>query len=461
MRNPMRILTRYSMCLPMLIALILPAHWVTAAAGPAFWKWAPTPPMGWNSYDAWGTSVNQQEVLANARYMAKYLRVHGWKYVIIDARWYDRTSSLNDRELNRQRAGAKLYADAFGRLLPAPNRFPSASGGRGFKALAAQVHAMGLKFGFHMMRGIPRQDYKSNTPIAGSHYTARQAADTKSVCGWCPDMYGVRNNTAGQAWYNSCARLWASWGVDFVKVDDLSSPYHKDEITMIRKAIYACGHPIVLSTSAGPTPMWAAQHVSTHANMWRISGDFWDRWNDLNRQFDLLARWQKYIGPGHWADADMIPFGHIGIKNTIAGGNRETRFTENEQHTLFSLWSLGSSPLMLGDNLPDTDARTLSILTNDEVIAVDQDPLGRPARRIKEGGGKEVWVKAVENGTAVGLFNRGSKTAKVTLYWRDAGLAGKETLRNLWTHKNIGTFEQRYSTMVPAHGVVLLLAKRP
>lgn len=426
-------------------------------AAPSYWKWAATPPMGWNSYDAWGTSVDEKQVLANARYMQEHLLTHGWKYIVIDARWYDSVSSYDDRNFNKDRANAKLFADEFGRMLPAPNRFPSAVDGKGFKPLADQIHAMGLKFGFHMMRGIPRQAVKAATPIEGSNFTAADAADTNSICGWCPDMFGVRNDAAGQAWYDSCARLWASWGIDFVKVDDLSSPYHQAEIAMIRKALDKCGRQIVFSTSAGPTPVRDAKHIFTHANQWRISGDFWDRWHDLNHQFDLLAQWQGVGGPGHWPDLDMIPFGHIGIKCTIAGPNRQTRFTHDEQRTLMSLWSLAPSPLMLGANLPDLDAWTLSLLTNDEVLAVDQDPLGSPAQRVVQKNGTEIWVKTLQDGSkAIGLFNRSDAAQDVELNWSDAGLTGKQMLRDLWQHKNLGEFDKQFVAQVPSHGAVLL-----
>ena len=430
---------------------------MATSADPGYWSWAKTPPMGWNSYDAWGTSVTELEVLSNAAFMRDHLRAHGWKYVVIDARWYDTVSSLDDRSLTRERSGAKLFADEFGRLLPAPSRFPSALDNHGLKPLADRVHSMGLKFGVHMMRGIPRQAVQAHTPMEGSSFTAADAGNTSDICGWCPDMYGVFNTPAGQAWYDSCAKLWASWGLDFVKVDDLSSPYHTAEVEMLRRALDKCGRQIVLSTSAGPTPVAQSDHVSTHANMWRASGDFWDRWPDLNRAFDLIGRWQGIAGPGHWPDADMIPFGHIGIKCTIAGPDRETRFTKDEQRTLMSLWALAPSPLMLGANLPDTDAWTLSLLTNDEVLSVDQDPRGKPATRLKQPGGGEIWVKELKHGSkAIGLFNRSDAPATIALDWTTAGLTGPQKLRDLWSHKNLGTFATSYSAEIPPHGTVLL-----
>ena len=433
---------------------------VSSTETPAYWQWAPTPPMGWNSYDAWGTSITEQELLANATTMREKLLPHGWNYLVIDARWYDTVSSFDDRDFNKERVGAKLAADQYGRVLPAENRFPSAADGQGFKPLADKIHAMGLKFGFHMMRGIPRQAVNAKTPIEGSAFTAADAGDPNNTCGWCPDMNGVRDTAAGQAWYDSCARLWAAWGVDFIKVDDLSLPYSAHEIAMIRKALDKCGRPIVFSTSPGPTDVSHAAEISHLANMWRVSGDFWDRWKDLDRAFDLLATWQGVGGPGHWPDADMIPFGHIGIKCTIAGKERQTLFTKDEQLTLLSLWALAPSPLMLGNNLPDMDAWTLSLLTNDEVIAVNQDALGSSARRVAQSNGTEIWVKDLNGGNkALGLFNRSSEPKQIDLDWKNAGLTGKRTLRDLWTHKDVGSFEEKYSAQIPAHGVLLLLAK--
>lgn len=433
------------------------------SATPNYWSWAPVPPLGWNSYDAFGDSVTEQETLDNANYMKKHLLAHGWKYVVIDFRWYDAVPTYNDYDLTRDRAGAQLAADEFGRMIPATNRFPSAANGQGFKPLADKFHAMGLKFGFHMMRGIPRQAVIAKTPIEGSPFTAADAANPTDTCGWCPDMYGVRANAAGQAWYDSCARLWASWGLDFVKVDDFSSPYHTPEIEMVRKALDKCGRAIILSTSAGPTPVTQANHVKTHANMWRISGDFWDEWPKLNHQFDLLAQWQGVGGPGHWPDADMIPFGHIGIRcwtsNTTNSKERWTRFSKDEQITLMSLWALAPSPMMLGMNLPDNDAWTLSLLTNDEVMAVNQDTLGSPAKRVTQKDGTEIWVKELKNGSkAIGLFNRSPATAEVALNWKEAGLVGKQKLRDLWNHRKLGAFGENFSVPVPSHGTVLLLA---
>jgi len=424
--------------------------------GPAtFLTYAPTPPMGWNSYDTFGDSVTEAEVLANALYMRDHLRSHGWQYVVVDFRWYD--PGANSGNPNA-RAGAKLTADEFGRLTPAPDRFPSAYNADGFARLAEQIHAMGLKFGIHVMRGIPQQSVRANTPIEGADFHAVDAANTASICAWCKDMYGVRGDTpAGQAWYDSIVRQYARWGVDYIKVDDLSQPYSAAEVAALRNAIDKCGRPMVLSLSPGETPIADAEHVKTHANLWRISNDFWDRWRFLNRQFDLIARWQGVGGPGHWPDADMIPLGHIAIRdNAGGGGDRRTRFTHDEQRTLMSMWALAPSPLMLGMNMPDNDAWTLSLLTNDAVIAVDQDPLGAPAQLVGPRGNLEVWKKPLADGSlAVGLFNRTNATANVAVTWAQLGISGKRAVHDLWRNEDIPA-DDHLAADVPAHGAVLV-----
>jgi len=413
-----------------------------------------TPPMGWNSYDAFGDNVVESEVLANARYMAEKMQPVGWDTVVVDYCWSDPGAHDNNRNA---RTNAPLAADQFGRLLPATNRFPSAVDGTGFKPLADAVHAMGLKFGIHVMRGIPRNSVHANLPIEGSNFTAADAVDTNDVCRWCPDMFGVSSNAAGQAWYDSCARLWAGWGVDYIKVDDLSQPYHTAEVEMIRNAIDKCGRAIEFSTSPGETPIRDAAHISTHANLWRASGDFWDNWRSLNREFTLGARWHDFVGPGHWPDADMLPVGHLSVSHRSVGKDRFTQLTRNEQLTHLSLWSLLPSPLMVGANLPDNDDWTLALLTNPEVIAVNQDPLGQPAQGLTNVlAGAEVWTKKLaDKSVAVGIFNRGKEVAQVNLTWHDLGLPTKPAVRDLWLRKDLGR-QKIFAAEIPPHDCVLL-----
>jgi hypothetical protein len=364
--------------------------------------------------------------------------------------------------LNPTRTGAVLAADEFGRLLPAPDRFPSATNGlaaanAGFKPLADELHALGLKFGIHVMRGIPRQAVLANTPVSGGEFTAADAGDTNDKCAWCPDMFGVRDNAAGQAWYDSCAKLWASWGVDYIKVDDLSEPYHTAEIEMIHRALAKVDCDIIFSTSPGPTSTSHAGHIAANANLWRISGDFWDRWPKINEQFDLLAQWQGAGGPGHWPDADMIPLGQIAIRSKLGGNPHWTHFTRDEQLTLLSLWALAPSPLMLGMNLPDNDDWTTAILTNPEVLAVNQDPLGSPARRLFGAQpSAEVWVRELSDGAyAVGLFNRTDQAVTAGCDWQKAGFSTVPQIRDLWLRKDYPR-QKTFSAEIPPHGCLLL-----
>ena len=426
-----------------------------------FYAFAPTPPMGWNSYDAFGDTVTEDEVMANANYVKENLLAHGWNYIVIDFRWYDPEPTGNDHLLNQLRTGAKLPADAFGRLLPAENRFPSSAGGKGFKPLADRVHKMGFKFGVHYMRGIPRQAVQAKTPIADSEFTAADAGDPSRPGEWCPDMFGVRSNAAGQAWYDSLFKQFADWGVDFVKVDDICPNYRTGESEMIRRAIDKCGRAMVYSISAGPPAPSDAAHVLTHVNMWRISSDFWDRWSSLNHQFDLMCPWHDFTGPGHYPDADMIPFGHICIRSKAGGNDRVCRFSHEEQLMLMSFWCLAPSPLMLGGNLPDNTQWDLDLVSNDEGLAVDQDCLVKPATRVSQqsppNARTEVWVRELKDGSrAVGLFNRSGNATEVTLNWDEAALSGKWTVRDLWQHKDMGAFDAKLALQVPAHGAVLL-----
>ncbi len=337
------------------------------AADPLFRSWAVTPPMGWNSWDCFATTVTEAQAKAQADFMAAKLKVHGWQYIVVDIQWYEPGAKSQD-----YRKDAILVMDGFGRLQPAVNRFPSATNGAGFKPLADYVHSLGLKFGIHLMRGIPRQAVEKNLPIRGTPYRAQDIANRNDICPWNPDMYGVDMTKPGaQDYYNSVFDLIASWGVDYVKVDDMSRPYfdHQKEIEAVRQAIDRTGRPIVLSLSPGATAIAAAAHVQQHANLWRISDDFWDRWLALREQFPRLERWNSNRAPGAWPDADMIPFG------TLVMGERPTRFTHDEEVTLMTLWCMARSPLMYGGDMTRTDDATLALLTNDEVLAVNQQSL--------------------------------------------------------------------------------------
>ncbi len=333
-----------------------------------FHQWALTPPLGWNSWDCYGPTVTEDEVKANADYMAVHLKDYGWEYIVVDIRWF----VGNDKAHGYNQTDPEYAIDEYGRFLPAVNRFPSASGGKGFKPLADYIHGQGLKFGIHIMRGIPKIAVERNLPIFNSNAKAGDVYSKRDLCLWLRDMYTVEAGRPGaQEYYNSLFNLYASWGVDFIKVDDLSSPYHTGEIEMIRKAIDQCGRKIVFSTSPGETPIENALHVQQHANMWRIVGDFWDNWPQLKEHFAVCRRWAPHIQPGAWPDADMLPLGHIGIR-AERGNDRMSMLTQDEQVTLMTLFAIFRSPLMFGGDLPGNDAFTLSLLTNREVLEVSK-----------------------------------------------------------------------------------------
>jgi alpha-galactosidase len=336
----------------------------------AFLNLAPRPPMGWNSWDCFGCTVTEQLTKTNADYMARHLAQYGWQYIVVDIQWYEPQSTGWDYDPN-----PKPVLDDYGRLLPVEAKFPSSAGGKGFKPLADYIHARGLKFGLHLMRGIPRAAVKRNTPVLGSDYHAQDIADTNSTCRWNPDMFGVAMARPGaQAYYDSVFRLLAAWGVDYVKVDDLASPYHKAEIEAIRAAIDRCVRPMLLSLSPGPTPLAEARHVINHANLWRLTDDFWDNWTHLRHAFDTCNAWTPYRAPGHWPDPDMLPLGAIRVGPRME--RNWTKFTPDEQRTLMTLWCISRAPLMFGGHLPWNDTFTLSLITNDEVLAVNQFSTG-------------------------------------------------------------------------------------
>ena len=426
------------------------AHPFSAAVSkPSFWRLAPLPPMGWNSYDNYGGSVDEVEFLRNADVMQRQLAQHGYEYMVLDYGWFNRFVGKGQKK--------RPVMDRFGRHLPAANRFASAAGREGFKPLADKLHAMGLKFGFHLMRGIPRAAVAANLPIANSKYTAREAADMQSTCAWNSDMYGVKGDTpAGQAYYDSVIRLYASWNTDFIKWDDLTNPYHGDEIRAIRRSLDRFGPRIVLSTSPGHTPVARAAEIERCANMWRIRNDFWDRWPELDDMIDRVAMWKGFAGPGHWPDCDMICLGHIGTESV--GGTRMTHLTMDEQRLMMTLWALAPSPLFLGMDLTKMDPWTLSLIANQEVLAVNQDPLGAQGIRIDRQGPLELWAKKLHNGDlAMALFNRGTiNGAKITAHWAGMGMPGRAVVRDVWNHRTLGAFAGQVHLPVAGHGARLL-----
>jgi alpha-galactosidase len=427
---------------------------------------APTPPMGWNSYDYFGAAVTEAEFRSEAEFMKEHLLEYGWIYAVIDYLWFNPTGGTSVHPDANGAPRDTLAMDAFGRLLPALNRFPSAAGGAGFTPIADEVHRLGLRFGIHIMRGIPRQAWWENRPILGSTYRARDIADTvtAALCRWNNNMYRVRSDApGGQAYYNSLIDLYASWGVDFLKVDDIAAPpYREDEIEMIRKAIDRCGRPMVLSLSPGETPIAVASTVARQANMWRIADDMWDEWKLLLHQFELLERWYPSIGVNHWPDADMLALGHLSRNGKVSGPDRMSRFTTDETYTLLSLWAIARSPLIMGGDLLTSPPEVIALLQNREVIELDQR--SRNNRQVFRDSSTAVWMA---EGPAPGvrylaLFNLEARPRAVEYALTGfPGSDGDFTIRDIWVHKDLGSVRGRVKTDLGAHGAALFKLMTP
>ncbi len=420
---------------------------------------ASTPPMGWNSWDGYGTTIDEKEFRLNAEWLAKHLKPYGWKYVTVDMEWFvtNPTPEGNSKSY-------KYSIDEHGRYIPPTNRFPSAGDGKGFKPLADYTHSLGLKFGIHILQGIPREAVEKDLPIEGSSFHAADAANKSGTCVWNSDNYDLDpSKPAAQAYYDSIARLYASWDVDFIKVDCIASrPYKGDEIRMLSTALKKTGRPIALSLSPGEAPIDKVSEMRQYAQMWRISDDIWDIWHSdvpypqgLGDQFTRLAKWAGVAEPGHWPDADMLPFGYLGPAPGW-GKPRETRLTHDEQRTFMTLWCIFRSPLMVGGRLPSADAGTTSLLTNPEVLAVDQHSSdNRPVVTTDKA---IVWRAKSDRGYYLAIFNISPDTQKVSYKWSDLGLDGRRyQLRDLWEHKELGGSDS-LSVELPSHASVLYSA---
>jgi alpha-galactosidase len=365
-----------------------------------------TPPMGWNSWNKFGCEVSEDLIRQTADAMVSSgMKDAGYQYVVIDDCW-------------------QVGRDKDGNIIPDPKHFPS-----GIKALADYVHSKGLKFGIYSDTG------------------------TKTCAG--------RPGSRGYEYQD--ARQYASWGVDYLKFDWCNTGKQNAEASysLMRDALNASGRPIVFSICEWGTSkpwLWA----KGIGNLWRTTGDIKDRWQGKEKWpdgsccslgvmdiVDLQDGLESFAGPGHWNDPDMLEVGNGGLTDI-----------ENRSH--FSLWALLAAPLIAGNDLRNMTAQVRDVLTNREVIAVNQDPLGRQGRRVRKDGDVEVWARELAGGyRAVILLNRGNGTREVSAEWQDIAypnhLAAK--VRDLWQKKDLGTFTGRFSAQVPSHGVVMISVK--
>ncbi len=411
---------------------------------------AKNPPMGWNSWDCYGASVNEATVRANAEYMAKNLKKYGWEYIVVDIQWYEPTA-----ESQEYHPFTDLEMDEYGRLMPALNRFPSAANGAGFKPLADYVHSLGLKFGIHIMRGIPRQAVYKNCPVKGTNYTARQVAKTASICEWNTDMYGLNPKKPGaREYYDSIFELYASWGVDFIKCDDIARelPHEEKELIMLSDSLKNCGREMVLSLSPGPSLPEKAEVYKKTANMWRITDDFWDKWELLYNMFERAEKWCCNTGAGHWADCDMLPIG--AIRQNYGRENR-TKFTHDEQYTMMTLWCILRSPMMMGGDMVYNDGFTLSLLTNERVLEMLSK--SRSAHQVyrREVDGNEVilWkAHRLGGGYYLAIFNCGESSVKTSIDLEECELEDVNVNAiDLWSGDE-AKYSGKIDVEIPSHG---------
>lgn len=425
--------------------------------------------MGWNSWDCYGTTVTEAEVLANAEFLAEHLLPYGWDTVVVDIDWADPTARAHGYN-----ADAPLHLDPHGRLLPDPERFPSSAGGAGFGPLAARIHAMGLRFGIHTMRGIPRRAAAARLPVLGTEATAADIADAGNVCEWNPDMLGLdHSHPAAQAYYDSTLALYAEWGVDFIKADDMLWPYQAADVEAYAAAIRGAGRDIVLSLSPGrDLSLERLEHLRSHADMWRICDDLWDDWSDVRANFARFARWAPSAGERGWPDGDMLPLGRIGIR-AERGEPRDDLLSPQERVTLLTLWIIARSPLMIGGDLPASDPATVALFQNADALEVLR--ASNRNREVFREGGLVVWAADGEDSVRyAAAFNIGEERMDVALDVGDLGFTGASRVDELWTGarlpvvpiavqsdaaRGVAPGSAAVHVALPPHGAVLLRAR--
>lgn len=439
---------------------------------------AQTPPMGWNSFDSYGVYLHEEAAMANLEAFAEKLKPHGYEYYVIDAGWFGEFELRPGTIYPAEKHAKKMNFNEYGLLQPSETYFPN-----GLQPIIDRCHELGLKFGLHLMRGIPREVVRRNLPIKGTNYTAAEIADTTSICRWNDQNYGVDMSKPGaQEFYNSLINQMAEWEVDFIKYDDLV-PF-PEEIKGIAKAIENCGRPIVYSLSPGGDV--DPDHVDAFktAHMLRVTPDIWDEQLGIDQCF---ASWRKWTGkekPGFWIDMDMIPFGKLqlmnpkpeGIKGHESKGElmkmmdagelekmellsgkgftRWSEFTKDQMFTFITLRALSASPLMMGGDLPTLDDFSLKLITDKNVLECNQN--GIMGHLVHEGDGIEIWNTPKKNSKDgwIGIFNRTDSIITVSPEKSNLGFNNESQyeLRDVWNEMKVTTLDFE----INPHGVVFL-----
>ena len=390
-----------------------------------------TPPIGWNGWNAWEANLDREKVIASAKAMVnKGLRDHGWSYVNIDDSWQ----------------GIRAGKDT---ALQPNEKFPD------IKSMVNEIHAMGLKAGIYSTPYVASYGgyvgASSDLPLGGE--THEQIMKGKQAFHHIGKYQFEKND----------ARQMAEWGFDFLKYDwriDVASTERMGD------ALKKSGRDIVYSLSNN-APLEKVTDWARLSHMYRTGPDIKDSWSSLYMTTFTLDKWGPYTGPGHWADPDMMIVGDVSIGPVL----HPTRLTPDEQYSHISIFSLLSAPMLIGCPVERIDAFTLNLLSNDEVIAIDQDPLGKAARLVVDDNGMQIWLKPLEDGSyAIGLFNTGGYGSSPDTYFRwgnesgktynldlaSLGLHGKWSVRDVWRQKQLGVFNKTFSTVIPYHGVVMI-----
>ena len=408
-----------------------------------------TPPMGWNSFDSYGVYLHEKAAYENLEAMAEKLKPHGYEYFVIDNGWFGEYTLQEGTIFPAEKHAHDIRINEHGHFLPSKVYFPN-----GLKPIADRCHELGLKFGVHLMRGIPRKAYDQNLPIKGTEYTARDIANTDKAenCKWCHYCYAVDMSKPGaQEWYAGLIQHIADLGVDMIKYDDIVP--HPDEVEAVAKAIAKTGKPILLSLSPGGSVDPAAIDFFRQGNMLRVTKDVWDEQHYIDECFDAWRKWRGKEQPGFWIDMDMIPFGQLQLmsppstnpKKTVMdkgdvalagkGVHRQCQLTKPQMKTFITMRALAASPLMMGGDLPTLDDFSLMLITDPDMLACNQN--GVMGSLMLEKDGLETW-KADKRGTTaegwVAIFNRQDKKVEFELNAQRLGLdGGGYTLYEVWS----------------------------
>ena len=431
---------------------------------------AQTPPMGWNSFDSYGVYLHEQAALANLEAMAEKLLPYGYEYFVIDNGWFGEYTLQEGTIFPAEKHAHDIRIDEYGYFLPSEVYFPN-----GLKPIVERCHDLGLKFGVHLMRGIPRKAYEMNLPIKGTRYTARDIADTNpdENCKWCHYCYAVDMSKPGaQEWYDGLIEHVASIGVDMIKYDDIVA--HPDEVEAVAKAIDKTDRPILLSLSPGNTVDPDAIDFFRMSNMVRVTPDVWDEQKYIDLCFEAWRKWQGKEQPGFWIDMDMIPFGQLqlmsppssDVKKTVMdkgdialagkGVNRICQLSRDQMETFITIRAMAASPLMMGGDLPSLDMFSLSLITDVDMLACNQN--GVMGSLIYAKDDIEVW-KTEKKGSAqvawVAIFNRSEVVKPIVLSAAKLGLKEISSirLRNIWKKAKLDLNEL---VKIPINGVIFI-----